>query len=141
MRCESSNDSDAVSEVGAIGLMQIMPDTGTWIAHKLDMDDVYTEDMLYDPETNIEFACWYLRFLTGRFDGNVMKIVAAYNAGHGSVEDWLEDERFSSNGELTSIPFEQTARYYEKVMTAYENYTTLYPELFVTDTTSAVEAG
>lgn len=141
MRCESSNDPDAVSEAGAIGLMQIMPDTGTWIAHKLDMDDVYTEDMLYNPETNIEFACWYLRFLTGRFEGNVMQIVAAYNAGHGSVEGWLEDERFSANGELTSIPFEQTARYYEKVMTAYENYTTLYPELFVTDVTSAVEAG
>jgi soluble lytic murein transglycosylase len=141
MRCESSNDPDAVSEAGAIGLMQIMPNTGTWIAHKLDLDAVYTEDMLYDPETNIEFACWYLRFLSGRFDANVMQIVAAYNAGHGSVEDWLQDERFSENGELTSIPFEQTARYYEKVMTAYENYTTLYPELFVTDTTSSVEAG
>lgn len=141
MRCESSNNPSAVSDAGAIGLMQIMPDTGTWIAHKLDLDDVYTEDMLYDPETNIEFACWYISFLTGRFDGNVMQIVAAYNAGHGSVEDWLEDERFSENGELTTIPFEQTARYYEKVMTAYENYTTLYPELFAAETTGSVEAG
>ena len=50
MRCESSNDPLAVSDAGAIGLMQIMPDTGTWIAHKLDLDSVYTEDMLYDPE-------------------------------------------------------------------------------------------
>lgn len=141
MRCESSNDPDAVSEAGAIGLMQIMPDTGTWIAHKLGMDDTYTEDMLYDPETNIEFSCWYLQFLTSRFDGNVMKIVAAYNAGHGSVEGWLEDERFSANGELTSIPFEQTDRYYEKVMTAYENYTTLYPEQFGDVATGSVEAG
>jgi len=141
MRCESSNDPSAVSDAGAIGLMQIMPDTGTWIAHKLDLDDVYTEDMLYDPETNIEFACWYLNFLKGRFDGNVMQMVAAYNAGHGSVENWLEDERFSADGELTTIPFEQTARYYEKVMTAYENYTTLYPELFAAETTGSVEAG
>ncbi len=140
MRCESSNDPLAVSDAGAIGLMQIMPDTGTWIAHKLDLDDVYTEDMLYEPETNIRFACWYLRFLTGRFDGNVMEIVAAYNAGHGSVEDWLKDSRFSQDGTLASIPFEQTARYYDKVMAAYENYTTLYPELFSTDA-SAVEAG
>jgi soluble lytic murein transglycosylase len=140
MRCESSNQPDAVSEAGAIGLMQIMPDTGTWIAHKLDMDDVYTVDLLYDPETSIAFACWYLRFLTGRFDGNVMQIVAAYNAGHGSVEGWLEDERFSAGGELTSIPFDQTARYYEKVMTAYENYTTLYPEQFSADAAGAVEA-
>ncbi len=141
MRCESSNDPSAVSDAGAIGLMQIMPDTGTWIAHKLDLDDVYTEDMLYDPDTNIEFGCWYLHFLKGRFDGNVMQMVAAYNAGHGSVEGWLEDERFSADGELTSIPFEQTARYYEKVMTAYENYTTLYPELFAAGAASSVEAG
>ncbi|MCE5189261.1 MAG: lytic transglycosylase domain-containing protein [Eubacteriales bacterium] len=130
MRCESSNDPGAVSDAGAIGLMQIMPDTATWIAHKLDLDDVYTQDMLYLPETSIEFGCWYLHFLSGRFNGNVKEIVAAYNAGHGSVEDWLADPRFSENGVLVTIPFEQTARYYEKVMEAYENYTTLYPDLF-----------
>ena len=130
MRCESSNDPGAVSDVGAIGLMQIMPDTGTWIAHKLDLDDVYTQDMLYDPESNLEFGCWYLHFLSGRFHGNRKLMIAAYNAGHGSVEDWLNDPRFSENGELLTIPFEQTARYYEKVTAAYENYTTLYPDLF-----------
>ena len=134
MRCESSNDPNSVSDVGAIGLMQIMPKTGTWIAHKLDLDSVYTTDMLKDPEKNIEFGCWYLHFLSGRFHGNVMQIVAAYNAGHGSVEDWLKDPRFSQNGELTTIPFEQTARYYEKVTAAYENYTTLYPDLFAEGT-------
>ena len=130
MRCESSNNPTALSDAGAIGLMQIMPDTGTWIAHKLDLDSVYTQDMLKDPEKNIEFGCWYLHFLSGRFNGNVMQMIAAYNTGHGSVEDWLNDPRFSQNGELTTIPFEQTARYYEKVTTAYENYTTLYPDLF-----------
>lgn len=133
MRCESSNDPSAVSDIGAIGLMQIMPDTGTWIAHKLDLDDVYTEQMLYDPETNIEFGCRYLRFLNGRFDGNIKQMIAAYNAGHGTVEGWLEDPNYSSNGELTTIPFEDTARYYEKVTAAYENYTTLYPDLFADD--------
>lgn len=130
MRCESSNDPSVVSKVGAIGLMQIMPDTGTWIAHKLDLDGVYTEQMLYDPETNIEFGCWYLRFLSGRFDGNVKQMIAAYNAGHGSVEDWLNNPQYSQDGELTTIPFEETARYYDKVTAAYENYTTLYPDLF-----------
>ena len=134
MRCESSNDPTAVSKVGAVGLMQIMPDTGTWIAHKLDLDDSYTQDMLYDPSVNIEFGCWYLRFLKGRFDGNIMEMIAAYNAGHGTVEGWLEDARFSSEGELTTIPYEDTARYYEKVMQAYENYTTLYPDLFAAET-------
>jgi soluble lytic murein transglycosylase len=69
-----------------------------------------------------------------------MKVVAAYNAGHGSVEDWLEDNRFSSDGELLVIPFEQTARYYEKVTAAYENYTTLYPDLFTYGADASVEA-
>lgn len=137
MRCESSNDPTVVSEAGAIGLMQIMPDTGTWIAHKLDLDDVYTKEMLYDPESNLEFGCWYLHFLSGRFHGNRKQMIAAYNAGHGSVEDWLNDPRFSENGELLTIPFEQTARYYEKVTAAYENYTTLYPDLFSPQATPA----
>ncbi len=137
MRCESSNDPNAVSEAGAIGLMQIMPDTATWIAHKLDLDDVYTQEMLYDPESNLEFGCWYLHFLSGRFHGNRKLMIAAYNAGHGSVEDWLNDPRFSEYGELLTIPFEQTARYYEKVTAAYENYTTLYPDLFAPPATPA----
>ena len=137
VRCESSNDPTAVSKVGAIGLMQIMPDTGEWIAHKIDPELAYSLDMLEDPATNIEYGCWYLKFLSDRFDGNVMEIVAAYNAGHGSVQNWLDDPRFSQNGTLTTIPFEDTARYYDNVMLAYENYKTLYPDLFTTNTQSA----
>ncbi len=130
MRCESSNNPTAVSDAGAIGLMQIMPDTGEWIAHKIDPELAYSLDMLEDPEHSIEYGCWYLNFLSNRFAGNVMEMVAAYNAGHGSVQTWLDDPRFSQDGELTVIPFESTALYYEKVMTAYENYTALYPDLF-----------
>lgn len=130
MRCESSNEPTAISDAGAVGLMQIMPDTGIWIAHKLELDDVYSQDLLYDPEISIEFGCWYLHFLSSRFNGNTKQMIAAYNAGHGSVEDWLSDPRFSTQGELVTIPFEQTARYYDRVTTAYENYTTLYPDLF-----------
>ncbi len=130
MRCESSNDPAAVSDAGAIGLMQIMPDTGAWIAHKLDMDDSYDESMLYEPAVNIRFGCWYLRFLSGRFDGRIMEIVAAYNAGHGSVEDWLENPNYAENGVLTGIAFPATASYYEKVMQAYDNYVSLYPTLY-----------
>ena len=132
MRCESSNDPLAVSSVGAIGLMQIMPDTGEWIGHKIDPELAYSLDMLQDPATNIEYGCWYLRFLYDRFSGRTMEIIAAYNAGHGSVEEWLSDARFSKDGILTTIPYESAALYYEKVMSAYENYTTLYPEEFST---------
>ncbi len=141
MRCESSNDPSAVSSAGAIGLMQIMPDTGEWIAHKIDPELAYSLDMLTDPATSIEYGCWYLNFLSARFDGDVMQVVAAYNAGHGSVEDWLNDPRFSQDGALTSIPFEDTARYYDKVMTAYENYTALYPDLFAPSATGGTVVG
>ena len=141
MRCESSNDPNAVSRVGAIGLMQIMPDTGEWIGHKIDPELAYSLDMLNDPATNIEYGCWYLNFLSERFDGNVMEIIAAYNAGHGTVKNWLEDSRFSKDGELITIPYEDTAKYYTNVMTAHENYTTLYPDLFTTDTQSMTVVG
>ena len=141
IRCESSNDPNAVSRVGAIGLMQIMPDTGEWIGHKIDPELAYSLDMLTNPEINIEYGCWYLNFLDERFDGNRMEIIAAYNAGHGTVKNWLEDARFSKDGELLTIPYEDTAKYYENVMTAYENYTTLYPDLFTTETQSAAVVG
>lgn len=130
MRCESSNDPMAVSHKGAMGLMQIMPDTGAWIAHKLDLDDSYQQEQLFDPNTNIRFSCWYLRFLTNRLDGNRICIIAAYNAGHRSVENWMEDPTYFSNGILHTIPFPETERYYEKVTTAYDKYRTLYPELY-----------
>jgi soluble lytic murein transglycosylase len=133
MRCESSNNPTAKSDVGAVGLMQIMPETGEWIGHKIDPELAYSLDMLEDPATSIEYGCWYLHFLSERFDGSIIEIVSAYNAGHGTVEGWLEDARFSQDGKLTVIPYEDTARYYEKVVAAYENYTTLYPELFTTD--------
>ena len=141
MRCESSNDPNAVSHAGAIGLMQIMPETGEWIGHKIDPELAYSLDMLNDPATNIEYGCWYLNFLSERFAGNVMEIIAAYNAGHGTVKNWLEDARFSTDGELITIPYEDTAKYYQNVMKAYENYTTLYPDLFTTDTQSVTVVG
>ena len=134
MRCESSNDPAAVSKKGAIGLMQIMPDTGAWIAHKLDLDDSYQQQQLYDPAVNIRFACWYLRFLTNRLHQERTAIIAAYNAGHGSVEDWLSDPAYSENGRLNTIPFPETERYLEKVTTAYDKYIVLYPELYAGQT-------
>jgi len=137
MRCESSNDPTAKSDVGAIGLMQIMPETGEWIAHKIDPELAYSLDMLEDPATSIEYGCWYLHFLSERFDGSIIEVVSAYNAGHGSVEDWLKDARFSQDGKLTTIPLEDTARYYEKVVVAYQNYTTLYPNLFTAEMQTA----
>lgn len=86
--------------------------------------------MLYDPACSVRFGCWFLRFLTDRFEGELPHIIAAYNAGHGSVEKWLDDPAYSQNGILTAIPYPETERYVEKVQTALEAYRTLYPDLF-----------
>ena len=131
IRCESSFDPNALSDKGAMGLMQIMPDTGSWVAHKLGLDETYSQDQLYDPEMNIRFGCWYLRFLDGRFSGYRDAVICAYNAGHGNVRNWLDDVRYSSDGVLTSIPFPQTERYLTRVMDSYEHYRNLYPDLFI----------
>ena len=124
---ESSNDPNAVSKSGALGLMQVMPQTGEWIAGKLDLG-AFSSEMLFEPQMNIRMGCWYLDFLTKRFDSNRLHIIAAYNAGHGNVESWLEDETLTRDGELHSIPFEETEHYVEKIQRAYEKYKTLYPE-------------
>ncbi len=125
IHCESSYNKDAVSPVGAMGLMQIMPDTGGWIAQKLDMED-FTQEQLFDPETNIRFGCWYLNYLTDKFNGDRIAVLAAYNGGPGNVKKWLEDERYSEDGALMEIPFPETERYIEKVQRAYEKYLNLY---------------
>lgn len=125
IHCESSNRHKAVSRAGAKGLMQIMPDTGFWIAEKLGEED-FKEDELFEPSVNIRFGCWYLKYLLDSFSGNMKTAAAAYNAGPGNVRKWLNDENYSMGGELGSIPFRETAQYVERVQRAYDKYKKLY---------------
>lgn len=128
IRTESAFNSDAVSSAGAIGLTQIMPDTGQWLASKMGME-VYSEDMLYIPETNIEISCYYINMLIEMF-GNVDTALAAYNAGMGTVGGWLDDSQYSEDGVMLSyIPYEETRNYVEKINSAKEVYMDLYPDL------------
>ena len=131
IRCESNFDPKALSRKGAAGLMQIMPNTGEWIAHKLGMDDVYSQDLLYDPVTNIRMGCWYLRFIRGRVGDDPGTVAAAYNAGHGTVQGWLADPQYSEDGStLKSIPYPETERYVNHVNEAFAQYQKLYPDCF-----------
>jgi len=125
---ESSYDPEAVSKVGAVGLMQLMPDTAEWISHKVDMDD-FAEQDLTDPDVNIHLGCWYLSYLAKRFDGNLANIIAGYNAGPNKVEEWLGSDEYSKDGvTLENIPYEETDNYVDKVQDAYEKYRELYEE-------------
>lgn len=121
-RAESSFNPQAQSSVGAMGYMQIMPETGEWIAQKLKIKD-FTTDMLLDKDVSLRMGCWYLKFLQERFE-NKYTVIAAYNAGHGIVAKWLEQSEYSEDGvTLKNIPYGETERYVKKVKKYYEMYT------------------
>ena len=123
---ESKFDPDAESSKGAIGLMQILPDTGEWIAGKIKMEG-FSAEKLTDPETNIRLGCWYLSYLEDKFDGDITNIAAGYNAGPAKVEQWLKDEKYSSDGKrLENIPYEETENYVKRERQSYEIYKFFY---------------
>ena len=123
MRVESVFNPRIISYAGAIGLMQIMPRTGRLIAQAIGRAD-FTVDMLLDPETNIQFAAWYLASLIDRFDGRIPLAIASYNGGPHNVRRWMRDhaEDMPLDAFLETIPFEQTHRYVRRVLTHYEAY-------------------
>lgn len=122
---ESSYRPEAVSQVNAQGLMQILPSTAEWIAGKFD--ESYTEGCLFDPETNIKYGCWYLGFLMRRYDGSMRCSSAAYHAGQGTVDKWLADPAYSSDGKtLDKIASDATGTYVERVLKYYEKYEEIY---------------
>lgn len=124
---ESGFDKDALSSAGARGLMQMMPSTFEWLTGPEHLGEKLDPDRLYDPEVAIKYGTYYLNYLYKKFDYNWDNTFAAYNAGEGNVATWLEDEKYSDeSGNLTSIPFKETARYIEKVNDNIEIYKKLY---------------
>lgn len=124
IKCESNFDPNAVSSVEAKGLMQIMPETFTWL--KTKTGESLPEKMLFDPETSIKYGCLYYELLVDMF-GDEATAVAAYHAGLGNVSKWLKDEKFSKDGKhLSDIPFSTTKAYVERVMKTKAIYQKLY---------------
>jgi soluble lytic murein transglycosylase len=125
--CESSFRPQAVSSAGARGLMQIMPETGGWIASKLDEADAYADDRLFEIDLNIRYGCWYIRYLDQRFDADLTKATAAYHAGGSRVDEWLTDQEYSEDGvTLAYIPYDSTREYVLRVKTAYDHYKEIF---------------
>lgn len=131
IRNESSFRTNAESNVGARGLMQLMPDTAEWIASKLD-DDSYTFDRMWDAETNIRYGCWYLGYLTRLFHGDAELVSAAYHTGQTTITQWLSDRDRSSDGvslDLDRLPDGPTKQYIGRVTQTYGIYQSLlYPD-------------
>ncbi len=125
IKTESNFDEDATSKVGALGLMQMMPETFDWLQEYRGMEDTYTEDDLLTPEINIDYGCYFLKYLYDYY-GNEQCAVAAYNAGF-VVDDWLEDPAYSIDGKtLADIPYPETDAYVDKVFDAKVKYNELY---------------
>jgi soluble lytic murein transglycosylase len=107
---------DQTSEAGAKGLMQILPETAHFIARKSGGTEFVQGD-LANPQINISYGSWYLRYLLDRYDDNTVAAVAAYNAGHARVDDWggksltVEDIRFPETAEYTRDVIDKRAEY------------------------------
>ena len=122
---ESNFNIHAKSYVGAIGLMQLMPETAAWISTELGEN--FSERSLYSPETNIRYGVWYLRTLRDEFHGNDILAIAAYNAGSGNVRYWMEENHWGENfSDVNAIPYPETRAFVKKVLLCKEKYRKLY---------------
>lgn len=113
-KVESGFDPNAVSSAGAIGLMQILPSTGEWIAKILEIE--YKDDILFDPSMNIRIGSYFLAYLFTKFSEEWM-VYAAYNAGETRVLSWLND-----GIDKESIPFSETKNYVLKIERARKRF-------------------
>lgn len=119
---ESGFNPHAVSSAGAIGLMQITPDTYDWLLYLRKEE---SSGKLTDPETNIKYGAYFLSYLYGKF-GKWDTVFAAYNAGLNRVNAWIDDPRYSDGSSLVNIPYKETENYIKKVNNAIEKYIKLY---------------
>ncbi|WP_051533535.1 lytic transglycosylase domain-containing protein [Anaerovibrio sp. RM50] len=128
IKSESNFKNNAVSTPGAIGLMQLMPDTAAWIAYEMQ-DKSYSPERLESPEINIYYGSWYLARLLRDFHGNKILALAAYNAGHGNVESWMEQYGWDYDfKDISAIPFRETELYVKGVLRNEQKYIELYGE-------------
>ena len=121
---ESNFNSNAVSNRGAVGVMQLMPSTARWIAEKNGIE--FSSEKLKEADYNLNLGSYYLAFLIDYFEDERLGI-CAYNAGQGNVTSWLADDKYSADGKsLTKIPFEETRIYLQKVLHNYNYYKNKY---------------
>lgn len=123
---ESHFRPDAVSKVGAMGLMQITPETFAWLQSKLPPEESLAAEALHDSEINIRYGVYFLSILQDEFMFRE-SILSAYHAGRGSVNKWLGNPEYSSDGiTLRKIPFSDTNSYVEKVLKTEKIYKSIY---------------
>ena len=126
IREESQYDEKAVSMVGAVGLMQLMPVTANAVAQRYGFPAVGREE-LFDQETNIRLGVRYLGQLLEQYSGNLAHAVAAYNAGPIAVNNWIAVHRGREQDEFVElIPYQETRLYVKRVLRSYGEYRRLH---------------
>ncbi|MDO3408874.1 lytic transglycosylase domain-containing protein [Saccharibacillus sp. CPCC 101409] len=127
IRVETNFKPSKESRVGALGVMQLMPDTASWAIDTGKLPQATPENIKHEPDTNIRIGTWYLRNLSDQFGGNRIAVVAAYNAGPGNVSRWLADGTWDGTLEnVRNIPIGETRHYVQRVVYYYNQYTKVY---------------
>lgn len=125
---ESNFNHRAVSSAGAVGLMQIMPETGAWIAKQMGLKE-YQDSDLYTTKTNIRMGCWYVGELDHEFRHNLALVMIAYNAGRGKTREWMQQNNWDYDfNDLKAIPYADTREYVIKVLYDRDKYYLLYKD-------------
>lgn len=125
IREESYFNEHARSSSNAVGLMQLMPSTANYMISKLAMDIPILND-LENPRINLYIGCNYLKYLKDKFN-NDLYVIAAYNGGEGSVQNWIKNTVNDDLDEfIENIPFEETKNYIKKVFRSYHMYKKIY---------------
>jgi soluble lytic murein transglycosylase len=125
---ESHFRDGQTSAAGAQGLMQLTPATARYIAHKSGGTQFVVDD-LATPQVNIAYGAYYLRYLLGRYGGNVDFALAAYNAGEGNVDRWIAAAREREHAlTISAIPYAETRAYVRRVLTVRGQYRRAYAE-------------
>ncbi|MCC7209511.1 MAG: tetratricopeptide repeat protein [Anaerolineae bacterium] len=125
IRQESLFQGVATSSAQAQGLMQIIPDTGAYIAMKLGWPNFQNSD-LYRPHINVTFGIYYLAEQLQTFDGSVYAALAAYNGGPGNSAEWLRISNGDPDLFVQAITFDETRTYVRRIYEQYETYSAIY---------------
>ena len=137
IRVESNYATSKISSKGAVGLMQLMPETANWIA-ELAGYATPLDDRLTEPRVNIDIGSRYIRTIVSQFAGppftdltekdRLARIAAAYNAGPGSVGNWLSNGEWSGrHADVDMIPYGETRHFIQRIIYYYNKYKQFYP--------------
>lgn len=127
IRQESRFVQVAKSNVGASGLMQLMPATAKWVAKKLGLKRFH-HGLVNELDTNIALGTYYLKHVYDSLDGSPVLATAAYNAGPGRARRWQDVKPMEGTIYIESIPFNETRDYVKKVLSNASYYATRFGE-------------